>query len=61
MADLPLPHHSQRIQELHDRLRKELEKLDSLSLVDQNLPLLHSKRDTPLPFTDIDLEHPFVC
>ena len=60
MADLPLPRRSQRIQEIHDRIREEFDQLGSLSLVDWNLPLCRSMRDTPLPFTNIDLEHPFV-
>ena len=58
MANLPLPRRSQRLQELRDRIREELDQLGSLSFVDQNLPLRCYKRDTPLPFTDIDLERP---
>ena len=60
MDELPLPHHSKRLQECHDRIREDLDQLDSLSFIDQNLPLRHSRRDTPLPFTFIDLERPFV-
>jgi len=58
--DLPLPHRSKRIQEHHDRFHEEVEQIVSLAFVDQNLPLRTSRRDTPLPFTDIDLECPFV-
>ena len=60
VADLPLPRHSRRLQIRRDRLHNELEQLESLSLIDPTLPLRHSRQDTPLPFTDIDLEHPFV-
>ena len=60
MADPPLPHCSQRIQEIREMIREELDEHGSLSLIDRNLPLCHSRRDTPIPFTHIDLEHPFV-
>ena len=60
MADPQLPRRSQRLQEIHERLWEEFDPLDTLPLVDQNIPLHYSRRDTPLPFTHIDLERPFV-
>ena len=60
VVDLPLPHHSRRLQLRRDRLSEELDQLDSLSSFDQTLPLQRSRGDTSLPFTDIDLERPFV-
>ena len=60
MANLPLPHCSRRIQIRRDRLHNDLDQPDSLSLANQTLPLQCSRQDTPLPFTNINLEHPFV-
>jgi hypothetical protein len=39
--------------------REEIDPLETLPLVDQNIALCLSRRDNPLPFTHIDLEHPF--
>ena len=60
MADLPLPLRSRRLQIRRDRLHNDLGQPGSLSLTDQTLPLRRSRGDTSLPFTDIDLERPFV-
>lgn len=60
MADPPLPCQYQSLQETHERLHKELTHFGLLSPFEPNLHLHHSRRDTPLPFTHIDLVHPFV-
>ena len=60
VVDLPLPRHSRRLQILRDRLHNDLDQPNFLSLTNQTLPLLRSRQDTPLPFNDIDLKHPFV-
>ena len=60
MANLPLPRRYRRLEIHCDRFHNDLDQPDSLSLTDHNLPLQCSRRDTPLPFIDIDLERPFV-
>lgn len=60
MDDPPLPRQSQRLQETHERIHEELDQLGLLPPFDQNLPLHCSRRDSPLPFTHIDLMHPFI-
>lgn len=60
MVDPPLPRRSQRIQEICERLHEYFDQLKSLPPVDQNIRLRSSRRDTPLPFSHIDLKCPFV-
>ena len=61
MAKPPLPFRSQRLQETHERLREQITRFGSLPPFKRNLPLHRSRRDTTLPFTNIDFEHPFFC
>ena len=59
VAKPPFPHRSQRLQQNRARIHEELDQLCMLPPVDHNPYLHHSRRDSPLPFTHIDLGRPF--